>query len=104
MPEIIAPQGKFAIIDDPKTLDANAFKRRCISLHWELMFVRAMFHTPDMIAQHKLLNDVSAMVDDGLVITTMAKELTPINAANLKKAHALIESGKMIGKVVLTGW
>jgi NADPH2:quinone reductase len=104
MPEIIAPQGKFAIIDDPKTLDANAFKRRCISLHWELMFVRAMFHTPDMIAQHKLLNDVSAMVDDGLIITTMAKELTPINAANLREAHALIESGRTIGKVVLTGW
>jgi NADPH2:quinone reductase len=68
------------------------------------MFTRSLYSTPDMIAQHKLLNDVSAMVDDGLIITTMAKELTPINAANLKQAHALIESGKSIGKVVLTGW
>jgi NADPH:quinone reductase-like Zn-dependent oxidoreductase len=68
------------------------------------MFTRSLFGTPDMIAQHKLLNDVSAMVDDGLIITTMAKELTPINAANLRQAHALIESGKSIGKVVLAGW
>ncbi|HEY6832996.1 MAG TPA: zinc-binding alcohol dehydrogenase family protein [Pseudolabrys sp.] len=104
MPTLIAPQGKFALIDDPKALDVMPFKYKSISLLWETMFTRSLFGTPDMIAQHKLLNDVSAMVDDGLIITTMAKELTPINAANLKKAHALIESGKSIGKVVLTGW
>jgi NADPH2:quinone reductase len=104
MPTLIAPQGRFALIDDPKALDVMPLKYKSISLHWETMFTRSLYSTPDMIAQHKLLNDVSAMVDDGLIITTMAKELTPINAANLKQAHALIESGKSIGKVVLTGW
>jgi zinc-binding alcohol dehydrogenase family protein len=104
MPALIAPQGKFALIDDPKSLDAMPFKSKSISLHWELMFTRPMFGTPDMIAQHRLLNDVSAMIDDGIIITTMAKELTPINAANLRQAHSLIESGRSIGKVVLTGW
>ena len=104
MPEIIAPQGKFALIDDPKTLDANVLKRKSISLHWESMFTRSMYVTPDMIAQHRLLNDVAAMIDDGIVVTTLAREFAPINAANLRAAHALIESGRSIGKVVLEGW
>jgi NADPH2:quinone reductase len=102
--EIIAPQGKFGLIDDPKTLDAKVLKRKAASLHWELMFTRPVFGTPDMIAQHQLLNEVSAMVDDGLILTTMTKEFTPINAANLRQAHELIESGRSIGKVVLHGW
>ena len=104
VPEIIAPQGKFALIDDPVSLDVKLLKRKAASLHWESMFTRAIFETPDMIAQHNLLNDVSAMVDDGLIVTTMAKELAPINAANLRAAHGLIESGRSIGKVVLQGW
>jgi NADPH2:quinone reductase len=102
--EIIAPQGKFALIDDPKTLDALPLKRKAVSLHWELMFTRSMFETPDMIAQHRLLNEISAMIDGGLMITTAAVEMSPINAANLKKAHAQIESGTTIGKVVVAGW
>jgi NADPH2:quinone reductase len=102
--EIIAPQGKFGLIDDPKTLDAKVLKRKAASLHWELMFTRPVFGTPDMIAQHQLLNEVSAMVDDGLIVTTMTKQFTPINATNLRQAHGLIESGRSIGKVVLHGW
>ena len=104
VPAIIAPQGKFGLIDDPKSLDASLLKRKAASLHWESMFTRAIFETPDMIAQHRLLNEISAMVDDGLIVTTMAKELAPINAANLMEAHRLSEGGRSIGKVVLAGW
>ena len=104
LPDIIAPQGKFALIDDPKTLDISPLKRKAVSVHWESMFTRAIFETPDMIAQHKLLNEVSAMIDGGLIVTTAAQELSPINAANLIKAHAQIESATTIGKVVLAGW
>jgi zinc-binding alcohol dehydrogenase family protein len=104
VPEIIAPQGKFGLIDDPKALDVNLLKRKAASLHWESMFTRPIFGTPDMIGQHRLLNEVSSMVDEGLIVTTMAKELAPINAENLKAAHRLIESGRSIGKVVLHGW
>jgi zinc-binding alcohol dehydrogenase family protein len=104
VPEIVAPQGKFALIDDPRTLDPLLLKRKAVSLHWESMFTRAIFETPDMIAQHRLLNEVSAMVDERLIVTTAAKELMPINAANLREAHGLIESGHSIGKVVLHGW
>jgi zinc-binding alcohol dehydrogenase family protein len=102
--EIVAPQGKIALIDDPKTLDVVPLKRKAVSLHWESMFTRSIFGTPDMIAQHRLLNEVAAMIDGGLMIPTAAMELSPINAANLKKAHAQIESGTTIGKVVLHGW
>ena len=102
--DTIAPQGQFVLIDDPKTLNVMPFKGKSISVHWESMFTRSVFGTPDMIAQHRLLNEVSAMIDAGLMITTAAQELSPINAANLMKAHAQIESGTTIGKVVLSGW
>lgn len=103
-PGIVAPQGKIAMIDDPGALDINLFKSKSISLHWESMFTRSVFDTPDMIAQHRLLDDVAAMIDDKIVVTTLAQELTPINAANLRQAHGLIESGRSIGKVVVHGW
>ncbi len=102
--DLIAPQGKVGLIEVPPTIDAAPVMRKAVSLHWESMFTRSMFGTPDMIEQHKLLNEISAMIDRGDIVTTAAMELTPINAANLKKAHAQIESGTTIGKVVLSGW
>jgi len=102
--DIIAPQGQFVLIDDPKTLNVMPFKPKSISVHWESMFTRSVFGTADMIAQHRLLNEVAAMIDAGLIVTTAAQEMSPINAANLIKAHAQIESGTTIGKVVLSGW
>jgi zinc-binding alcohol dehydrogenase family protein len=102
--EVLAPQGKFGLIDDLPSLDAMPLKRKAVSLHWEYMFARSFFHTPDMIAQHELLNQVSTLVDAGVLRTTVAHELGIINAANLKKAHALIESGRSHGKIVLAGF
>ena len=102
--DLIAPQGKVGLIEVPPTIDAAPVMRKAVSLHWESMFTRSMFGTPDMIEQHKLLNEISAMIDRGDIVTTAAMELTPINAANLKKAHAQIESGTTIGKVELSGW
>lgn len=102
--EIVAAQGKIAVIDDPATLDIVPFKRKSVSVHWEFMFTRAVNETPDMIAQHQLLNEVSALVDAGVLKTTMTQNLGRIDAANLKRAHALLESGRTIGKVVLEGF
>ena len=101
--ELIAPQGRFALIDDPDSLDVNVFKRKSVSIHWEFMFTRSMFMTADIGAQGALLDEVSALVDRGVLKTTLAEVLGPINAANLKKAHAVIESGKARGKLVLEG-
>lgn len=104
MPDIIAPQGAFGLIDAPASLDIVPLRRKCISAHWEGMFTRSTFSTPDIAEQHKLLNEVSALVDAGKVKTTMTQLFGAINAANLKKAHVLLESGKSIGKVVLEGF
>ncbi|EJN08026.1 zinc-binding alcohol dehydrogenase family protein [Herbaspirillum sp. YR522] len=102
--EVLAPQGQFALIDDPATLDALPLKRKSISLHWELMFTRSMFGTPDMIKQHELLQRVSRLIDDGVLRTTVGERFGTINAANLRRAHALIETHRARGKVVLEGF
>lgn len=102
--DLIAPQGRFGLIDDPAVLDAMPFKRKSVSLHWELMFTRSLYQTPDMDAQGKLLDEVSALIDAGRIRTTVTEVLQPINAANLKAAHAILESGKARGKIVLEGF
>lgn len=102
--EIIAPQGRYGIIDDPKAFDALLFKRKSVSIHWEFMFTRPVFETADIAAQHELLKKVAQMVDAGQIRTTLSEEFGTINAANLKRAHALIESGRSKGKVVLSGF
>lgn len=102
--EAIAPQGHLALIDDPPSLDATKLKRKSISLHWELMFTRSLYQTPDMLAQGRLLGEVAALVDAGLVRSTMTEQLGTINAENLKRAHALLESGRARGKIVLEGF
>lgn len=102
--EVLAPQGKLALIDDPETLDAMPLKRKAISLHWELMFTRSLFETPDMQRQHEILQRISQLIDDGTLQTTAGEHLGSINSANLRKAHALIESGRARGKLVLSGF
>jgi zinc-binding alcohol dehydrogenase family protein len=102
--ESLAPQGKFGLIDDPRALDINLLKRKSISVHWEYMFTRPVFGTADMIAQHRLLSEVAELVDAGLIRTTFGEHFGRINAENLKRAHALIESGKAKGKIVLEGF
>jgi NADPH2:quinone reductase len=102
--EFMAPQGKFGLIDDPPEFTMSAFKGKAISVHWESMFTRSSFQTPDMIAQHHLLNDVADLIDKGVLRTTLDQSFGTINAANLKRAHALLESGKSRGKIVLEGW
>lgn len=102
---LIAPQGRFCLIDDPKNpMDLRPFKRKALSIHWELMFTRSLYQTADMIEQHKLLDHVAELVDAGRIRTTLAETYGTINAANLKRAHAMIESGRAKGKIVLSGF
>ena len=103
--DIVAPQGKIGLIDDPATPpNVMLLKGKAVSLHWESMFTRSSFQTPDMIEQHNLLDVVGSLIDKGTLRTTLDKTFGTINAANLKKAHAQIESGTSVGKVVLDGW
>ena len=104
MADILAPQGVIGLIDDPPPLETTLIKGKAGSLRWESMFTRSTFQTPDMITQHHLLDRVADLIDAGEIKTTLDKVFGKINAANLRSAHATIESGKSIGKVVLEGW
>ena len=102
--DVLAPQGKFGLIDDPNSLDARPLKQKAASLHWEFMFARSLFNTLDILEQHNLLNQVAELVETGVIRTTADNEFGTINATNLRKAHALIESGRSRGKIVLAGF
>lgn len=102
--KLIAPQGKFGLIDDPKSLDIGEFKSKSVSVHWEFMFTRSMFNTTDIEQQSQLLHQVAELVDNHRIKTTLNHTLGKINAQNLKLAHELIESGRTKGKIVLEGF
>lgn len=103
--EALAPQGRLALIDDPEQpLDIMQLKRKSLSLHWELMFTRSLFETADMVEQHRLLDRVAELVDAGTLRTTLGEHFGSINAANLRRAHALLESSTAKGKIVLEGF
>ncbi|MFS2161501.1 zinc-binding alcohol dehydrogenase family protein [Pseudomonas sp. Pseusp122] len=102
--EALKPQGKLGLIDDPDALDVRKLKRKSLSLHWEFMYTRSMFETDDMTEQHNLLNRVAELIDAGVLKTTFGEHFGTINAENLRRAHALLESGKAKGKIVLEGF
>jgi len=102
--ELIAPQGRFGLIDDPEVLSALPLKRKAVSLHWELMFTRSLFGTPDMEEQGKLLSQVGELVDAGKIRSTVTEVAGRIDAATLRTVHAQIERGSARGKIVLEGF
>jgi len=103
--DLIAPQGAVVLIVSNKApLNVDAVRAKSAAICFELMFTRPRFQTADMIEQHNLLNTVSEWLDSGKLRGTLKQTLSPINAANLRKAHAQLESGTMIGKLVLNGW
>ncbi len=103
--DLIAPQGSvLAIVANKGPLAQDAIRAKSAALCWELMFTRPRWQTADMIEQHRLLCRVADLLDEGRLRGTLRETLSPINAANLRAAHARIESGTMIGKLVLKGW
>jgi zinc-binding alcohol dehydrogenase family protein len=103
--EAMAPEGAMVLIENmPQPIDVNKLKPKCLSFHWEFMFCRPRFQTSNMKEQGRLLNEVAGLIDAGLIRSTARTNLGLINAANMKHAHALVESGKTIGKIVLSGF
>lgn len=103
-PTIIAPQGHIAVIDDPDQFDIMPFKMKSVAAHWEMMFTRSFFETDDMDYQRALLNKAADLIDAGQITSTHVETFSPINAETLKAAHERVESGRMIGKLVVEGW
>lgn len=105
MGDLVAPQGAICmIVGNQGPLPPDAFRAKSAAICWELMFTRPRFKTADMIEQHRLLTQVATWIDAGRIRGTLKETLRPINAANLRAAHAKLESGKTIGKVVVAGW
>lgn len=102
--ELIAPQGRFGLIDDPETLDVMPFKTKAVSTHWELMFTRSLFQTADMARQGEILNEVAELLDAGRIRSTATETLGTICAENLRRAHLTLASGRARGKMVLEGF
>jgi NADPH2:quinone reductase len=103
--DIIAPQGRIGLVVGMRgPLDLELIKSKSASVHWEFMFTRSMFGTPDLVRQHEILARVAELVDNGQLRTTWTQTLGTINAQNLREAHRLVESGATIGKITLVGW
>lgn len=98
------PFGQIVAIDDFDSLDIGALKAKSASFHWEFMYTRSTFQTPDQAMQHTILTRIARLVDDGRLSTTATQDLGPINAANLRQAHRILESGTAIGRTTLTGF
>ncbi|MNL12769.1 Zinc-type alcohol dehydrogenase-like protein [compost metagenome] len=102
--KFISPQGRYGYIDNPKMFDANPFKWKCISIHLEAVFMRSLMQTVDMRVQGDILREIAKLIETGKIRTTLTEIFGAINAANLKRAHQLLESGKARGKIVLEGF
>ncbi len=103
--DVVAPQGRVGVIDDPSSpLDVHAMKPKSLSLRWESMFTRSLHRTPDMAEQGAILERVATLIDDGVLRSTVAQQLSPICADTLSEAHRTLESGTAIGKIVVSGW
>ena len=102
MVALIKPQGHIGSISDPvENVNLRQLKGKSVSFHWELMFTRSMFQTEDMIRQHHILNEAATLFENGTITSTIKEQLTGFSTENLKQAHALLESGKTIGKIVI---
>jgi zinc-binding alcohol dehydrogenase family protein len=104
MAELIAPQGRFGLIDDPDAMSIMPFKAKSVSLHWEFIYTRSLFQTADMTRQHDILTELATLLDAGTLKSTASESMGVIDAANLKNAHALLESNKAKGKLTLEGF
>lgn len=100
----MSPQGRYGYIDTPKVFDANPFRWKCISIHLEAVFMRSLMQTVDMGVQGDILREVAGLIEAGKIRTTLTDTFGTINAANLRRAHQLLESGKARGKIVLEGF
>jgi zinc-binding alcohol dehydrogenase family protein len=105
MVDVIKPFGRIvSIVEASQPVELGKLMGKSVSFSWELMFTRSRFQTPDMDEQHRILTQVADWLDSGRVRTTLTEKLSPISAATLRTAHAKVESGKMVGKLVLEGW
>jgi zinc-binding alcohol dehydrogenase family protein len=102
--ELIAPEGRLGVISGIGNASADKLSGKSVALCYELMFTRSNVGAPDLIEQHRLLAELARLVDAGQIRTTRTGHFGPITVENLGRAHAFVETGKVLGKVVLEGF
>lgn len=105
MCELIRPEGHIvSITENRRAINLRLLTKKKAHFSWEWMYTKSYYHTEDMISQHNILNKIAAMLDTGEIQSTMTQSLAPLTAKNLRKAHELVGSGHMIGKVTVSNW
>ncbi|MGW5770562.1 zinc-binding alcohol dehydrogenase family protein [Streptomyces longwoodensis] len=102
--DVLKPFGRIVAIDDFGPVEIGLLKSKSIAFHWEFMFTRSLHRTADQAEQGRILNQVSRLVDSGILTTTATTDLGTVDAAHLREAHRVLESGKAVGKITLTGF
>ncbi|HQT46994.1 MAG TPA: zinc-binding alcohol dehydrogenase family protein [Acidocella sp.] len=103
--ELLAPEGAIGIIEPTATpADITTLLRKSATLHTEYVFARGILKPHSISAQHHALEEISHLVDNGTLISTMTEHYGTISAANLIRAHAALETGRVRGKIVLEGF
>lgn len=103
--EALKPQGRIvSILPLNGAIDFSGLFAKSGTLSYEMMYTRSTYQTEDMGQQGTILDQLARLVDAGKVQTTLTQRLSPLNAFNLRRAHALVESGHTLGKVVVEGF
>ncbi|CAM3026391.1 zinc-binding alcohol dehydrogenase family protein [Lactiplantibacillus plajomi] len=101
---LVRPLGTIvAVVTNQQPLPMALLKPKSLNFAWEFMFTKANYQLPTMATQGTILARVAALADAGVLVATTKRVLTGLNAANLREAHRIVESGQMLGKLVVTG-
>ncbi|MBS2968685.1 zinc-binding alcohol dehydrogenase family protein [Metabacillus sp. KIGAM252] len=105
MMEAIAPQGKIcSIVETGTPINISLLQQKSVTFVMEFMFTKSLFGTKDMQTQHEILSELAKLFDQQKLTSTLTETIEPFNAASLRKAHEKLESGKTIGKIVVSGF
>lgn len=101
--DLIAPMGALGLIVEPreKLHIGDPLKAKCVRIVWEFMAAKAKFQTPDMHRQGEILADIADLCDAGIFPKIHTRVFASLTPANLREAHAAMESGSAHGKWVL---
>jgi alcohol dehydrogenase len=104
MADIVSPEGAICLVASTKAkLDLDLFMGKSVRINYELMFTRSLYSTDKMPIQADVLRQVAGMIDTGTILHTRTEDMGKISAESIRKAHARVETGRMIGKVTLSG-
>ncbi len=99
--KVLRPFGHLCVVDGGASLDAGPLVPKAASLHTAMVFSRIMNgSSPEK--QGAILEAVASLVGEGRLRPILTTRLEGLSAETMKAAHELLETGRTIGKVVIT--